>query len=179
MAALLNIHMPKEPTVPVIPKMTMTTLGLLTRAVNMSQVSNPTNMGPDDYNVAAYDANKDVWWLALPTELFGAMTPPTGVPATLKGNSLSPRWDKLILSATPSLAMCTLFFFHSTEMHLESANWQQVKLMSLNTNMMQQKKRLGQSTVNLFNRGYNMASQLQVESGQQMCLTTDEKSSNR
>lgn len=93
-----------------IPKMTMTTLGLLTRAVNMCQVSNPTNMGPDDYNVAAYDANKDVWWLALPTELFGAMTPPTGVPATLKGNSLSPRWDKLILSATPSLAMCTLFF---------------------------------------------------------------------
>ena len=70
-------------------------------------------------------------------------------------------------------------FFHSTEMHLESANWQQVKLMSLNTNMMQQKKRLGQSTVNLFNRGYNMASQLQVESGQQMCLTTDEKSSSR
>ena len=75
MAALLNIHMPKEPTVPVIPKMTMTTLGLLTRAVNMSQVSNPTNMGPDDYNVAAHDADKDVWWLALPTELFGAMTP--------------------------------------------------------------------------------------------------------
>ena len=62
-------------TVPVIPKMTMTTLGLLTRAVNMSQVSNPTNMGPDDYNVAAHDADKDVWWLALPTELFGAMTP--------------------------------------------------------------------------------------------------------
>eukprot|EP00435_Cladocopium_sp_Y103_P003048 s1784_g1.t1 len=178
MATLLNIHVQKEPTVPVIPKITMTTLGLLTRAVNLSQVVNPTNKGPDDYNNEAFDTNKDVCWLALPTESFEAVTPSTGVPPTLQGNSLSPRWDKLILSATPSLAMCTLFF-HSTEMHLESANWQHAKLMSLDTNMVQQKKRPGQSTVNLFNRGYNMASQLQVESGQQMCLTTDEMSSIR
>ena len=176
MSALLNIHLEKEPTVPVIPKITMATLGLLTRAVNMSSVVNRDNMEPDAYNNAAYDANKDIWWLALPTELFEAVTPPTGIPSTLRGNSLSPRWDKLILSATPSMAMCTLFF-HSTEMHLESANWQHAKLMSLDINTVQQKKRIGQSTVNLFNRGYNMASQLQIEAGQQMCLTTDEMSS--
>ena len=72
--------------------------------------------------------------------------------------------------------MCNLFF-HSTEMHLESGNWQYAKLMSLCTNTVQQKKRLGQSTVNLFNRGYNMISQLQIESGQHMCLTTDEMTS--
>ena len=142
----------------------------------MSSVVNRDNMEPDMYNNAAYDANKDIWWLALPTELFEAVTPPTGIPSTLRGNSLSPRWDKLILSATPSMAMCTLFF-HSTEMHLESANWQHAKLMSLDINTVQQKKRIGQSTVNLFNRGYNMASQLQIEAGQQMCLTTDEMSS--
>ena len=51
------------------------------------------------------------------------------------------------------------------------------KLMSLCTDTVQQKKRLGQATVNLFNRGYNMVSQLQIESGQQLCLTTDEMAS--
>ena len=51
------------------------------------------------------------------------------------------------------------------------------KLMSLCTNTVQQKKRLGQATVNLFNRAYNMVSQLQIESGQQLCLTTDEMAS--
>ena len=51
------------------------------------------------------------------------------------------------------------------------------KLMSLCTNTVQQKKRLGQATVNLFNRAYNMVRQLQIESGQQLCLTTDEMAS--
>ena len=107
----------------------------------------------------------DVWWLAMPTEMFEAMTPSTGIPTTLKGNCMSPRWDKLILSATPTLAMFTLYF-HATKLHLESSSWNKVKLMCLNTNMAQQRKRLGQSTVNLFNRGYNMTSQLQIEKGQ-------------
>ena len=121
MATLLNIHVHREPTVPVIPKMTMRTLGLLTRAVNLSQVVNPTNTGPDDYNNASFDTNRDVWWLALPTELFEAITPATGVLSTLKGNTMCPRWDKLILSSTPSMAMCNLFF-HATELHTESSN---------------------------------------------------------
>ena len=60
MATLLNIHLQKEPTVPVIPKITMATLGLLTRAVNLSSVVNRDNMEPDVYNNAAYDANKDI-----------------------------------------------------------------------------------------------------------------------
>ena len=76
MATLLNTHVQQESTVPVVPKITMTTLGLLTRAVNLSQVVNPTNMGPDDYNNAAYDASKDVWRLALTTELFEAVGTP-------------------------------------------------------------------------------------------------------
>lgn len=165
MATLLNIHVASAPTVPVIPKITMSTLGLLTRAVNRSQVANPTNMEPEDYNAAAHNNQADVWWLAMPTEMFEAMTPPTGIPTTLKGNCMSPRWDKLILSATPTLAMFTLYF-HATKLHLESSSWNKVKLMCLNTNMAQQRKRLGQSTVNLFNRGYNMTSQLQIEKGQ-------------
>jgi hypothetical protein len=173
MATLLNIHVASAPTVSVIPKITMSNLGLLTRAVNMSQVANPTNMEPEDYNAAAFNNQEDIWWLAMPTEMFEAMTPPTGIPTTLKGNCLSPRWDKLILSATPTLAMFTLFF-HSTELHLESSSWNKVKLMCLDTNLAQQRKRLGQSTVNLLNRGYNMASQLQIETGQQMRLTEDE-----
>ena len=110
MAKLLNIHVAGVPTVPVIPKITMSNMGLLSRAVNRSQVANPTNMGPEDYNAAAFNNQDDVWWLAMPTEMFEAMTPPTGIPTTLKGNRMSPRWDKLILSATPTLAMFTLFF---------------------------------------------------------------------
>ena len=72
-----------------IPKITMATLGLLTRAVNMSSVVNRDNMEPDVYNNAAYDANKDIWWLALPTELFEAVTPPTGIPFANRGSATS------------------------------------------------------------------------------------------
>ena len=69
--------------------------------------------------------------------------------------------------------MFTLYF-HATELHFESSSWNRVKLMCLNTNMAQQRKRLGKSTANVFNRGYNMTSQLQIETGQQMHLTEDE-----
>jgi hypothetical protein len=99
--------------------------------------------------------------------------PETGLPTTLRGNTMCPRWDELIMSPTPSTAICNMFY-HATELHIESNNWQQAKLLALCTNSVQQKRRIGNGTINLFNRGYFMETQMQVEAGHFLNLTTDE-----
>ena len=71
--------------------------------------------------------------------------------------------------------MCNLFY-HATEMHVESGNWQQAKLLAFCANNVQQKRRIGSGTINLFNRGYNMGTQMQIEAGHFLSLTTDEES---
>ena len=150
MATLVNIHEHREPTIPTMPKLTTGSLGLFTRAINMSQTVNSTGLGPDEFNNMSFDNNMDTWWLALPTELYSAITPETGLPTTLGGNTMCPRWDKLTMSPAPSTAICNMFY-HATELHIESNNWQQAKLPALCTNSVQQKRRIGSGTINLFN----------------------------
>jgi len=162
-----------EPTIPTMPKFTTGSLGLLTRAINMSRTVNSKGLGPDEFNNMSFDNNMDTWWLALPTALYSAITPETELPTTLRGNTMCPRWDELIMSPTPSTAICNMFY-HATELHIESNNWQQAKLLALCTNSAQQKRRIGNGTINLFNRGYFMETQMQVEAGHFLNLTTDE-----
>jgi hypothetical protein len=73
MATLVNIHEHREPTIPTMPKLTTGSLGLLTRAINMSQTVNSTGLGPDEFNNMSFDNNMDTWWLALPTALYSAI----------------------------------------------------------------------------------------------------------
>ena len=110
MATLVNIHEHREPMIPAMPKLTTGSLGLLTRAINMSRTVNSTDLGPDEFNNMSFDNNMDTWWLALPTELYSAITPETGLPTTLGGNTMCPRWDKLTMSPAPSTTpqSCTL-----------------------------------------------------------------------
>ena len=136
--------------IPAMPKLTTGSLGLLTRAINMSRTVNSTDLGPDEFNNMSFDNNMDTWWLALPTALYSAITPETELPTTLRGNTMCPRWDELIMSPTPSTAICNMFY-HATELHIESNNWQQAKLPALCTNSVQQKRRIGSGTINLFN----------------------------
>ena len=173
MATLVNIHEHREPTIPAMPKFTTGSLGLLTRAINMFRTVNSAGLGPDEFNNMSFDNNMDTWWLALPTELYSAITPETGLPTTLRGNTMCPCWDKLIMSPTPSTAICNMFY-HATESHIKSNNWQQAKLLALCTNSVQQKRRIGNGTINLFNRGYSMGRQMQVEAGHFLNLTTGE-----
>jgi len=55
--------------------------------------------------------------------------------------------------------------FHATEMHVQSNDWKTIFLLSFIPNTIQQNHRLGCGVNNLFNRGYKMATQLQVEAG--------------
>jgi hypothetical protein len=73
MATLVNTHEHREPTIPTMPKLTTGSLGLLTRAINMSRTVNSTDLGPDEFNNMSFDNNMDTWWLALPTALYSAI----------------------------------------------------------------------------------------------------------
>ena len=75
MAVLLNIHMPKEPRVPVIPKITMTILGFLTRAVNMSQVSNPHQHGTGRLQRGSPRCRQRCMVVGIANRIVWAMTP--------------------------------------------------------------------------------------------------------
>lgn len=168
-----------EPTIPQPVKFQMSHLGLLARSIKMSTVNNPDNKGPDEYYEHRANNNQETWWIALPTELFGAICPTEAtLPTTFKGNMFCPRWDKVIFSQSPTLAIFNAFF-HATELHVESQQWYNMKLMSFDANTVQMKHRLGNDVVNLFNRGYWIQTQLQLESGRRLNLTTDEMASQQ
>ncbi len=50
------------------------------------------------------------------TEIYNSMVAQNGAVNNIHGSSYMPHWDKMILSTTPGLAMCTLFD-HPTEQH--------------------------------------------------------------
>ena len=85
---------------------------------NMSQVINPNNLNVEEFNNSMHNEGKDVWWFATTAEIFGSLCGPSNnMPTSLPGNIYCPRWDKLVLTSTPTLALTTLFY-HVTEIHV-------------------------------------------------------------
>ena len=117
---------------------------------------------------------QDVWWFATTAEIFGSLCgPSSNMPTSLPGNIYCPRWDKLVLTSTPTMALTTLFY-HVTEIHVATKESNKVVLLSFRTNLAQQRKRIGDATVNYFNRGYMAGTQCQIETGHNINMTADE-----
>ena len=81
-----------------------------------------------------------------------------------------------VLSRSPAQAVTTAFY-HFTEGHIVPNSGQMI-LSSFSVNKNRQLVRLGNKTVNLFNRAYMMP-QLQVEAGSTLKFTTDERATTQ
>ena len=172
--SLVNISKEGEPNIPQIPKITMANMGLLSRAVNMSAVINPNNLELEEFNNAMHNAGQDVWWLATTPEVYAAVCGSgQQFPTSIPGNMYCPRWDKVVMTTSPTLAITTLFH-HITELHVETQKSNIAVLMGFRVNTIQQRHRLGNNVVNYFNRGYMAGTQCQIESGHRFNMTVDE-----
>ena len=90
---------------------------------------------------------------------------------------LMPEFDKAIWSTDPGAAITTCVY-HATELHLESANRNTWMLTCVVVNKLKQLQRLGNKTVDVFNRGY-IRPQLQIQAGNVMRFTVDEQASTQ
>ena len=103
----------------------------------------------------------NVWWMATTPEIYKAMADQHGVIDNIHGSTYMPHWDKMILSTTPGLAMCTLYY-HCTEQHISSVDYKTMQLVAIRTNLAQHLHRQGGQQANYFLRGH-LHPQLQIE----------------
>ena len=175
--SLTNIAVIKEPTIRMPAKLSLTTIGLTTRAIKLSSVVNATCLAPQAFHDETYNNDMETWWLCTTTELHEAMKDvATEQIKGINGSTLMPSFDKVILSRSPTQAVTTAFY-HYTEGHFTTNNGQMI-LSSFTVNKGQQLVRLGNKSINLFNRAYLMP-QLQVEAGSTIKFTTDELASTQ
>ena len=110
---------------------------LTTGAIKFSETINHQRLGPEEFNYEMETQQKETWWIALTTEIHEAMVvKEIGNIKELRGDTLMPRWDKLILSNTPGAAMKTLFC-HWSEQHVVTLTENKVTLLSFNPNLKQ------------------------------------------
>lgn len=175
--SLTNIAVIKEPTIRMPAKLSLTTIGLTTRAIKLSSVVNATCLAPQAFHDETYNNDMETWWLCTTTELHEAMKDvATEQIKGINGSTLMPSFDKVILSRSPTQAVTTAFY-HYTEGHFTTNSGQMI-LSSFTVNKGQQLVRLGNKSINLFNRAYLMP-QLQVEAGSTIKFTTDELASTQ
>ena len=159
-------------------KVTLGSIGLTTRAIQMSATNNPEGLNPDAFNMMMENNSLEAWWICLPTEIHqSALCPTTNRLLGISGNILMPEFDKAIWSTDPGAAVTTCAY-HATELHLESANHHTWMLTCVVVNKLKQLQRLGNNTVDIFNRGY-VRPQLQIQAGNVMRFTVDEQVSTQ
>ena len=71
--SLTNIAVIKEPTIRMPAKLSLTTIGLTTRAIKLSSVVNATCLEPQAFHDETYNNDMETWWLCTTTELHEAM----------------------------------------------------------------------------------------------------------
>lgn len=146
-------------------------LGLkATIAVNCA-ISNQTQSEPARFQAEQLQANQQVWWLATTPEIYRAMADQHGVIDNIHGSTYMPHWDMMILSTTPGLAMCTLYYHCQ---HISSVDYKTMQLVAIRTNLVQHLHRQGGQHVNDFLRGH-LYPQLQIEDHSNMSLILSEK----
>ena len=96
-----------------------------------------------------------------------------GVIDNIHGSTYMPHWDKMILTTTPGLAMCTLYY-HCTEQHISFVDYKTAQLVAIRTNLVQHLHRQGGQQGNYFLRGH-LYPQLQIENNSNMSLILWEK----
>ena len=164
---MINIYERMEAQISAPPKLSMNQLGLTTKAIQLSEIASPAQLTMEDF-LTVLDRSPPTHrgWRCQQncSGMFRVTFPSNGLPTCFKGNTMCPAGDKLIFSPSPTSAITTLFF-HATEMHVQSNDWKTVFLLSFTPNTIPQNYRLGCGVNNLFNRGYKMATQLQVEAG--------------
>ena len=147
--SLTNIAVIKEPTIRMPAKLSLTTIGLTTRAIKLSSVVNATCLAPQAFHDETYNNDMETWWLCTTTELHEAMKDvATEQIKGINGSTLMPSFDKVILSRSPTQAVTTAFY-HYTEGHFTANNGQMI-LSSFTVNKGQQLVRLGNKSINLF-----------------------------
>ena len=153
-------------------KVTVSSIGLTTRAIQMSATNNPEGLNPDAFNTMMENNSLEAWWICLPTEIHqSALCPTSNRLLEMSGNILMPEFDKAIWSTDPGAAITTCVY-HAPELHLESANHNTWMLTCVVVNKLKQLQRLGNKTVDVFNRGY-IRPQLQIQAGNVMRFTVD------
>ena len=118
------------------------------------------------------DGNQDAFWLCLTKEEFLSMADSTQTIGEIHGSFRCPRWDKCILAKSPMLALTT-YFYHMTELHIETQHDEVVYLTRWLVNGQQQHVRMANGECAYFARGH-IFPQCQVEEGYVMKLLDKE-----
>ena len=139
-----------------------------------STVVNPDNLGPEEWSKTLKGTKKEQWLLAFTTEVFNTMKDQQGQINSFDEH-FSCQHGKMIMSTTPRAAIETLLY-KTSEVHVVNNNGNTWILVSWCPNRRQQEFRMGNQLIGFFNRGYQH-SQLQLECGNKIRLTTDEKAS--
>ena len=153
--SLTNIAVNQGLAVRIPAKISLARIGLITRAIKLSPAVRMTNLDPQQFHEETHQHDMEV-----PTELHQAMVDQQT--CQLRGimGSTLPNFHKMILSKIQTGAVTTAFY-HATAGHVVTDNKEQDVLTSITVNKDQQLVRLGNKTVNLFNRAY-IIPQLQV-----------------
>lgn len=176
---LPNIAEGGEPTLLYKPTETLANMGLRTTPRSISSTVNDPQHEAELYNMERKRDNREVWWMCTTVEVYNAMKQDgaTHHLAAIPGCSYMPRWDKVLLGQSPTLA-CQQLVYHLTELHTQTQVPTTWILLSFESNHQQMAYRLGHQNVTLFNRSFQVT-QLQIPSGNTLRFTADELASQQ